>query len=205
MGEQGNGTPSGRSGAGRSGVGRASAGRATGRPVARPAARPAARPSARPARATRPGSSARALTVGPDPRESPSWVRGAVLLSIIVLLAVTLLPTARSVLRQRSEISALQDKIATQTSTVEALKVEQERWKDPAYVEQQARERLKFVRPGELSYSVIDPTKAAPTIPSGAVVAAPSSSGNQPWYGQLWTSMQLADRPTAGMDPVAPR
>lgn len=138
----------------------------------------------------------------PESHESSGWVRGAVLLSIIVLLAVTLLPTARSVIRQRSEISALQDKITTQTSTVEDLRVELDRWKDPAYVEQQARERLKFVRPGELSYSVIDPTQAAPTIPSGAVVAAPSSSGNAPWYGQLWTSMQLADRPTAGMDPV---
>lgn len=136
----------------------------------------------------------------PESHESSGWVRGAVLLSIIVLLAVTLLPTARSVIRQRSEISALQDKITTQTSTVEDLRVELDRWKDPAFVEQQARERLKFVRPGELSYSVIDPTQAAP-IPSGAVVAAPSSSDNVPWYGRLWTSMQLADHPTAGMDP----
>ena len=201
MGQDGKGTSSGASS---SGTSRARAtGSATTRAAGRTTGRVTARPSSRSTGTTRPRPSARTLTAGPDPRPSSGWVRGAVLLSILVLLAVTLLPTARSVIRQRSEISTLQDNIATQTSTVAGLQGELGRWKDPAYVEQQARERLKFDRPGEVSYSVIDPTQAAPAIPSGAVVAAPSSSGRAPWYGQLWTSMQLADRPTAGMDPVA--
>lgn len=131
-------------------------------------------------------------------------MRGAVLATILVMLAVTIIPTARSVIRQRSEISALKERIASQQGDVASLTQEQQRWQDPAYVEQQARERLKFVKPGERSYSVIDPAKQPAQMPSGAVVAAPSSQGSSPWYGQLWQSVQLADKPTAGMEPVDP-
>ncbi|MEP6798611.1 MAG: septum formation initiator family protein [Lapillicoccus sp.] len=174
-----------------------------GRPRAA-AGRPTARPASRRSGSNRPAASARARAEAPGPAQgNTAWVRGAVLATILVLLAVTLLPTARSVIRQRSEIAALHEQISNQTTDVAALEAERARWNDPAYVEQQARERLKFVKPGERSYSVIDPDKAAPTIPAGALVAAPASRDGAPWYGQLWQSVQLADRPTAGMAPVS--
>jgi len=125
--------------------------------------------------------------------------------SILVMLAVTLLPTARSLVRQRGQIGALQEKVVAQDQNVGDLRKEQERWNDPAYVEQQARERLKFVKVGDRSYSVIDGTRQAPKVPTGAVVAAPSATSDSPWYGRLWTSVQLADQPAAGMAPVPDR
>ncbi len=112
-------------------------------------------------------------------------------MTIVVVLLVALVPTARSLLRQRAEIAALTDKVAAQELTVAALQAEQDRWKDPAYVEQQARERLKFVKVGDRSYTVIDPADA------------PAARGDAPWYGQVWQSVTLADKPTAGM--VTPR
>ena len=66
----------------------------------------------------------------------------------------------------------------------------------------QARDRLKFVKVGDRSYTVIDPQEAARPPVSGASVAAPQADGDAPWYGQIWQSVQLADRPTAGMLPV---
>ena len=36
------------------------------------------------------------------------------------------------------------------------MEEQRERWKDPAYVETQARERLMFVYPGDITYLVID-------------------------------------------------
>ncbi|MDQ2758355.1 MAG: septum formation initiator family protein, partial [Actinomycetota bacterium] len=146
---------------------------------------------------------ARSRTAPAEPRQSTAWVRGAILASILVMLAVTIVPTARSVIRQRSQISALQDTISAQQADVTQRQAELARWNDPAYVEQQARERLKFVRPGERSYGVIDPPGDKATVPSGTTVAAPQSSSNRPWYGQMWQSVQLADRPSAGMAPVA--
>jgi cell division protein FtsB len=151
---------------------------------------------------SRPGTAARSRTVTPQPRTSNAWVRGAILATIVVMLAVTLLPTARSLIRQRAEIGALQDKVVTQQQSVADLRKEQERWNDPAYVEQQARERLKFVKVGDRSYSVIDGTKQAPKAPTGTLVAAPSADSDSPWYGQVWKSVQLADQPAAGMAPV---
>jgi cell division protein FtsL len=129
-------------------------------------------------------------------------LRWVILGAIAVVLLVTLVPTARSLARQRAEIDALATQVAQQQSQVASLQAEQERWTDPAYVEQQARDRLKFVKVGDRSYTVIDPLEAARPPVSGASVAAPQANGDAPWYGQIWQSVQLADRPTAGMLPV---
>lgn len=157
--------------------------------------------------ASRPGSASRGRSTAPPPpeRSTSLWVRGTILATILVVLAVTLAPTARSLLRQRGEISALQEKVVQQQQSVEDLQREQARWADPAYVEQQARERLKFVKVGDRSYSVIDPAQGAPKPPESAVVATPEADANAPWYGQLWQSVRLADQPSAGMAPVPDR
>lgn len=155
---------------------------------------------------SRPGSASRGRSPSaPEQRTSNAWVRGAILVTILVVLAVTLAPTARSLLRQRGDIAALQEKVVQQQADVAGLQREQARWADPAYVEQQARERLKFVKVGDRSYSVIDPATDLPKLPESAVVAAPKADVNAPWYGQLWQSVRLADQPSAGMAPVPDR
>jgi cell division protein FtsB len=118
----------------------------------------------------------------------------AILASILVMLAVTLVPTLRSYLQQQSEYTALQAKVSEQRRSVEALTRERKQWDDPAYVEQQVRERLKFVRPGERSYTVIDADPAPQHARDPRVAAAaPEDVRNSPWYGQLWQSMVIAD------------
>jgi Septum formation initiator len=124
------------------------------------------------------------------------------------MLAITLFPALRSTLIQQGQINGLRDRIAQQRETVAALQQEQQRWTDPAYVEQQARERLKFVRVGEKSFTVIDGEAAAGLIEGSQIVApAKTLTANVPWYGQLWQSMVIADTPTkatAGRIPSAP-
>lgn len=111
---------------------------------------------------------------------------GVVLLFLVVLIS----PTLRAYVQQKSDISAMRDKVAQQKVTVEALQTEQARWEDPAYVEQQARTRLKFVKVGEKSYTVIDPEVRDTT---GSIAHSPKSTG--PWYDTIWSSMQAADVP----------
>jgi cell division protein FtsL len=120
----------------------------------------------------------------------------AILASVLLILAITLIPALRSTLSQQGQINGLRDRIAQQRETVAALQQEQRQWADPAYVEQQARERLKLVRVGEKSFTVIDGT-AAPDLSGGAQIAAPvkTSAANIPWYGELWQSMVIADTP----------
>ena len=82
------------------------------------------------------------------------------------------------------------------------LQKEQARWNDDAYVVQQARERLKFVKVGDRSYTVIDGEPAKPPIEG---VAAPAASSDHPWYGQLWESVRAADAgPTTTKPAPAP-
>jgi len=120
----------------------------------------------------------------------------AILAAIFVVLAITLIPTLRSTLNQRSQINDLRNQLAQKRETVAALQREKEQWTDPAYVEQQARERLKFVRVGETSYTVID-AEDAPLGAGGPKIAAPApaSIAGRPWYGQMWQSMVVADTP----------
>lgn len=118
----------------------------------------------------------------------------AILASIFVMLAVTLIPTLRSTLSQQAQINELRDNLAQKKERVVALQEEQRQWSDPAYVEQQARERLKLVRVGETSYTVID-AEPPVDLSGGPQIAAPplATTVNIPWYGQLWQSMEIAD------------
>ena len=131
-------------------------------------------------------------------------MRGAILLGILVMLAVTLLPTLRSLIQQRGDTAALQDRVTQQRQTVQELEREVTLWKDPAYIEVQARERLKFVRVGDRAYTVVNPSTTAADASAGVVpvVAAPLANASSPWYGKVWQSIQIADRPTAGVVPV---
>lgn len=162
---------------------------------ARSGAAASGRPGAGPgrSRATAAGAirKAGAAQVSQERRAARGVMRVVVLASILVLLTVTLVPTLRSYLRQQGEIEGLRQKVAAQRADVEELQKEQARWNDDDYVMQQARERLKFVKVGEKSYTVIDgkPAKTKDT----KVAAAPPSASDQPWYGQLWQSMRAAD------------
>jgi cell division protein FtsB len=112
---------------------------------------------------------------------------GIVLLFLVILVA----PTLRAYLQQQSDIEALRDKVSQQQRGVEELKQEQARWADPAYVEQQARTRLKFVKVGETSYTVLDPEQKDVT---GSI--AHGGDAAEPWYDTVWSSMQAADVPS---------
>lgn len=129
-------------------------------------------------------------------RRTPRSIKNlAILASVFVVLAITLIPAVRSTLSQQSQINALRDRIAEQRGSVAALQQEQQKWTDPAYVEQQARERLKLVRVGDKPFTVIDGV-AAPVLAGGARIAAPvDTAADIPWYGQLWQSVVIADTP----------
>src|SRR3954467_13326328 len=85
-------------------------------------------------------------------------------------------------LAQRGEISSLQAQTHAQQQHVEALQRQEQQWQDPAYVEQQARLRLHYVKPGEKAYIVLGRPKPKSAHP-GAAPTAPQVTG--PWYSRL--------------------
>ncbi|HQF03722.1 MAG TPA: septum formation initiator family protein [Phycicoccus sp.] len=121
-----------------------------------------------------------------------SRVFALVLVGIALMVLVG--PTLKAYVNQRSDIAALRDAVAEQTKAVEELQAEQARWEDPAYIEQQARQRLKFVKPGEKSYTVLDPQTGGVEVPGMAKGAA---SADTSWYATVWSSVKAADAPAA--------
>jgi cell division protein FtsB len=113
--------------------------------------------------------------------------RAAVLAVVVAALAIALAGPLRQLISQRSQISSVQQDVARSTQQLKDLQAQEKQWSDPAYVAAQARDRLHYVKPGEVPYVTLSPTPS-PQV-SGLGAAAP----DQPWYAQLWSSVQGAD------------
>ncbi|WP_151524952.1 FtsB family cell division protein [Serinicoccus kebangsaanensis] len=161
--------------------------RRTSRAGSRPAG-PARRTAARPGGRTRP-------VVAPSVRQAPVHVRRLITLGVLlVLMTLVVAPALSGFLRQRADISALRQEIETEQQEITALEGELERWQDEDYVEQQARERLRFVKEGETTFTVIDDTGSdyTETLPGMAPVSD-DVIADSPWYGQVWESVKIAN------------
>lgn len=93
-----------------------------------------------------------------DVREWASGIRLSgfmvIMLSLVVLGAWVLVPTLGTFIDQRQKIAALEESVQLTEDEIAALERERERWQDPAYITTQARERLYYVKPGEVVYLV---------------------------------------------------
>ncbi|WP_422386113.1 FtsB family cell division protein [Actinopolymorpha singaporensis] len=67
---------------------------------------------------------------------------------MIAALVISYASSLRAWVEQRSQIAALRTEETQRTERVASLEKELRRWHDPAYVEAQARERLRWVKPG---------------------------------------------------------
>ena len=135
-----------------------------------------------------------ASATGPELRPVPAKAFSGRLLALaVVLLTITLLlaPSVRTFLQQRSEISALQQDIEAKKKQESDLLTEISRWSDPAYVKQQARDRVNMMMPGETGYWVYGGGNAAApqdSAPSGSTGKA--NPGSLPWVDGLWLSIK---------------
>jgi cell division protein FtsB len=112
---------------------------------------------------------------------------------LIVAALVVLAPSLRLLVEQQQEIAALERRVAEQQAVVDQLQTEIDRWQDPAYIEAQARDRLLYVYPGDISYLVIDDG------------LTPDSGGGTPISDEIqttridWTRALLSSIVTAGL------
>ena len=128
-------------------------------------------------------------------RRSTFTPRAAILALVLVAVAVSLLVPIRQYLAQRADIAALRAGVADERDRVASLQSERERWQDPAYVQQQARERLHFVMPGETAYIVLGQPKA-PEASAATTGPGVTEAKDRTWYAGLWDSVRAADAGT---------
>jgi cell division protein FtsB len=76
------------------------------------------------------------------------------MLSLVVFAVWALVPNIGTFVDQRQKIAAMQESVQVTEDRLHELQLERERWSDPAYVSTQARERLFYVRPGEIIYLI---------------------------------------------------
>lgn len=93
-----------------------------------------------------------------DVREWASGIRlsafSVIMLSLVVLGAWVLVPTLGTFIDQRQKIAALEASVKVSEDQIASLVAERERWNDPVYITTQARERLYYVKPGEVVYLI---------------------------------------------------
>jgi cell division protein FtsB len=110
--------------------------------------------------------------------------RAALVCVLVCVLVLSVAVPLRNYLGQRAELAAVYEQQHILADKIAELARRRGLLADPEHVETQARERLRYVLPGEAPYLV--------QLPPGTTVAAGTGSvqvSTQPWYGQLWKSI----------------
>jgi cell division protein FtsB len=128
-------------------------------------------------------------------RRTMLTTRATLLAVVISVLVLTFTYPLRLFITQREEISELSAQNAQRQHRVDELRRAAERYDDPAWVADEARRRLHYLRPGEQAYLI--PDDAAPPAPPRP--GAGAGGEDAAWYGQLWT--QLSGSRPSGSRP----
>jgi cell division protein FtsB len=116
-----------------------------------------------------------------------SLVLGVTIVFLVVILAS---PVARYV-ASRGALNSAAQQLSSDQRDLDTVRAQLKQWGEPAYVEQQARQRLQYAMPGETVYIVLRPGEQNP-------LSATSGPGTHPqhpdltWNQKLWTSVQAA-------------
>lgn len=78
------------------------------------------------------------------------------LLAVILIGVFTLAPSVQIWYEQRREIADYKALVEQSKKDLESMQEERLRWDDEVYIRAQARDRLYFVMPGEVSFLVMD-------------------------------------------------
>lgn len=128
-----------------------------------------------------------------DVREWASGIRLSgfmvIMLSLVILGAWVLVPTLGTYIDQRQKIAALEASVQVSAEQIEALEQVRDRWEDPAYITTQARERLYYVKPGEVVYLVDNDLDPASLPQEQAPVSDELVETPADWMPQLLRSV----------------
>jgi cell division protein FtsB len=140
-------------------------------------------------------------------RLNSTWVS---VIAIVVIGGFLISPDVEAFLNQRRQIAEMEESIRLAQEQVEQMQAERDRWQDPVYIRSQARDRLYYVLPGEVSYLVMDASGMDFSDTSGTVgailaerrsadeISTEIAAANDNWVNSLLESFLRAatDQPT---------
>ena len=118
--------------------------------------------------------------------------RAAILALVVCVIALSLAYPLREYVVQRAQIAQLQEERAHIEENVEDLEQRSSELSQEEYVEREARTRLHYQYPGETAYIVVRPDADADADAEG--------EPEEPWFSQLWRSVEEADDPSLHTD-----
>lgn len=122
--------------------------------------------------------------------------RGALIAVVFVAVAIAIAVPARQLVDQRAEIANATAANERTKDRITLLDEALTRWSDPAFIAAQARQRLRFVFPGETAFIVIGPDGEAVEATNVGPVSTFPTLPQQPsaWYERLWASFERASQ-----------
>lgn len=117
--------------------------------------------------------------------------RALVLGTLVVLLLVVLASPLNRYFQSRSALTDAAQKLKDDKSRVSQLQQQINRWGDPGYVQQQARERLQYAMPGDTVFVVVDRGQKNDIVKTAGAGANPNDQAG--WNARLWDSVTRAD------------
>ena len=121
-----------------------------------------------------------------------------IMLGLVILAVIVLAPSLRLVFEQQAQLAQLTTTVQEQKDAVADLESNVGRWSDPAYIEAQARDRLKYVFPGDFTYSVKGDGSELVTT-DGAPISTSIQTTQVNWVQSLLSSVV-----TAGVTDATP-
>lgn len=161
------------------------------------------------AKSPAPPSRSRRVRRERGPVDVRGWLAGirlsgfmVIMLGLVVLAAFVLVPTIGTYVAQRQQLAALEAGVQVSQAEVADLEAQRARWQDPAYITTQARERLYYVRPGEVVYLVDNdlPDELLPREQDG--VSEDVEPTRTDWMAQLVRSVTEAGLATTAAAPL---
>lgn len=125
------------------------------------------------------------------------------LVLVLAVLAVSYASSMRAYLEQKDHLAALRAGIGESEDNIDAMEREKRRLQDPAYVEAQAKQRLGWVMPGEVSFQVIDQNGEPLGHRDNLSDPDEIEVVNEPaWWETAWDTMEIAGNPEDAPHPV---
>jgi cell division protein FtsB len=124
------------------------------------------------------------------------------IMSLTLLGVLILAPQIQILIEQRQQIADLRALGSVTQAQVDDLTKQRARWDDPAYVRAQARDRLYYVMPGEISYLVVNDVTLDPTTRERATTELTTT--NNDWVAGLLGSFLVAGLGTQTPAELAP-
>jgi cell division protein FtsB len=104
--------------------------------------------------------------------------RALVFIALGIITFISIAPELGTWYNMQVQIADLKKQNEATRNSLTQMKDDLKRWDDPAYVRAQARNRLYYVMPGEISFLVMDANKVNANDESGTVGAALAKARN---------------------------